>query len=72
MDNQTDLHRHLSHLLGVYPGWEISGYYGQSLGNQSILNAASVSLLARGNGTYDSNTGKFQIDIRFFCPAYFT
>jgi alpha-L-fucosidase 2 len=60
MDNQTDQHRHLSHLLGVYPGWEISGYYGQSLGNQSILDAAAISLNARGNGTVDSNAGQLR------------
>lgn len=58
MDSPTDTHRHLSHLIGLYPGYAITSYdpsiqngtmygYGKSV----VLAAAEVSLIHRGNGT---------------------
>jgi alpha-L-fucosidase 2 len=52
-DQPTDEHRHLSMLAGWYPGYSI-GRYGW---NKTITDAVSTSLIARGNGTVDSNTG---------------
>ncbi|OSX62210.1 glycoside hydrolase family 95 protein [Postia placenta MAD-698-R-SB12] len=58
MDSPTDTHRHLSHLIGLYPGYAITSYdpavqngsmYGYS--RSDVLAAAEVSLFHRGNGT---------------------
>lgn len=58
MDSPTDTHRHLSHLIGLYPGYAITSYdpavqngsmYGYS--KSDVLAAAEVSLFHRGNGT---------------------
>jgi len=52
MDSQTDTHRHLSHLIGLYPGYAVSSYAGQTThSKQDIINAATTSLIHRGNGT---------------------
>lgn len=58
MDSPTDTHRHLSHLIGLYPGYAIASYdpsiqNGSTSGyNKSdVLGAAEVSLIHRGNGT---------------------
>ena len=60
MDSPTDTHRHLSHLIGLYPGYTLSSYDSsvQSLpGGQKaytksqVLNATETSLIHRGNGT---------------------
>ncbi|PCH37096.1 glycoside hydrolase family 95 protein [Wolfiporia cocos MD-104 SS10] len=58
MDSPTDTHRHLSHLIGLYPGYAITSY-DPSIQNGSIygydktdvLGAAEISLFHRGNGT---------------------
>lgn len=62
-DSPSDTHRHLSHLIGLYPGYAIARYdpaiQGGVLVNGSrviytkdqILKAASTSLTHRGNGT---------------------
>jgi len=56
-DSPTDKHRHLSHLIGLYPGYAIVSYdpalqkSGDNYTREEILQAASVSLLHRGNGT---------------------
>ncbi|CAE6463560.1 unnamed protein product [Rhizoctonia solani] len=58
-DSPTNLHRHLSHLVGLYPGYVVSNFKPATEGNQGIpdltreqvLKAAEVSLISRGNGT---------------------
>ncbi|EIW55988.1 glycoside hydrolase family 95 protein [Trametes versicolor FP-101664 SS1] len=57
MDSPTDTHRHLSHLIGLYPGYAITGYNpsvqatSQNLTHAQVLAAAETSLIHRGNGT---------------------
>ncbi|KAF8634070.1 hypothetical protein AX17_004332 [Amanita inopinata Kibby_2008] len=58
-DLPADRHRHLSHLIGLYPGYAIASYdpslQGHGRGHvytkDEVLEAAFVSLLHRGNGT---------------------
>ncbi|KAJ1300892.1 hypothetical protein OPQ81_003318 [Rhizoctonia solani] len=58
-DRQTDLHRHLSHLIGLYPGYVLANFKaptGQSqeipkLTREQVLKASEISLRARGDGT---------------------
>ena len=58
-DSPTDTHRHLSHLIGLYPGYAITSYdptlqesgTSRAYSKDEILRASSVSLLHRGNGT---------------------
>ncbi|KAG8722629.1 hypothetical protein FRC11_002668, partial [Ceratobasidium sp. 423] len=65
-DRETDVHRHLSHLIGLYPGYVISSFKTPTDPNQAIpnltreqvLKASEISLSARGNGTGpDADTG---------------
>ncbi|KAJ7584657.1 glycoside hydrolase family 95 protein [Mycena floridula] len=51
-DSPTDTHRHLSHLIGLYPGYAIASYDG-SLNHtkDDIIAATTTSLIHRGNGT---------------------
>ncbi|KAH7890396.1 glycoside hydrolase family 95 protein [Phlebopus sp. FC_14] len=63
MDSPTDTHRHLSHLIGLYPGYAITSYSPSLQGGltvngsfvnytkEQVLAAAETSLLHRGNGT---------------------
>ncbi|KII85573.1 glycoside hydrolase family 95 protein [Plicaturopsis crispa FD-325 SS-3] len=67
MDSPTDTHRHLSHLIGLYPGYAVAGYNStiQPVPNlnasninttlnytlHDVLGAAQTSLIHRGNGT---------------------
>ncbi|KAI0763991.1 glycoside hydrolase family 95 protein [Trametes elegans] len=57
MDSPTDTHRHLSHLIGLYPGYALAGYNAttqataQNLTRDQVLAAAETSLIHRGNGT---------------------
>ncbi|OSD05704.1 glycoside hydrolase family 95 protein [Trametes coccinea BRFM310] len=57
MDSPTDTHRHLSHLIGLYPGYAISNYNAtyqatnQNLTHDQVIAAATTSLIHRGNGT---------------------
>lgn len=60
MDAQNDTHRHLSHLIGLYPGYALASYdadiqgitaEGSSFTKADVLDAAKVSLIHRGNGT---------------------
>ncbi|KAG6376718.1 glycoside hydrolase family 95 protein [Boletus reticuloceps] len=70
MDYPSDTHRHLSHLIGLYPGYAIASYdpalQGGSTVNGTFLNytkeqvlaAAETSLAHRGNGTgLDADAG---------------
>ena len=63
MDRQDDTHRHLSHLVGLYPGYALASFNSTlqpsflpsgSLANyssQDVFDAVNVSLTHRGNGT---------------------
>ena len=60
MDSPTDTHRHLSHLIGLYPGYALTSYDPRIQGPPDgkgtytpgeVLNAAETSLLHRGDGT---------------------
>ncbi|KAI6026511.1 glycoside hydrolase family 95 protein [Pisolithus microcarpus] len=63
IDQPTDTHRHLSHLIGLYPGYAITSYSPSLQGGlivdgtfmnytkEQILKAAEISLIHRGNGT---------------------
>ncbi|KAI0330116.1 hypothetical protein GY45DRAFT_1251576 [Cubamyces sp. BRFM 1775] len=57
MDSPTDTHRHLSHLIGLYPGYAIASYdpafqpTAQNLTRAEVWAAAETSLIHRGNGT---------------------
>ncbi|KAF8191307.1 glycoside hydrolase family 95 protein [Pholiota molesta] len=58
-DSPTDTHRHLSHLVGLYPGYAIANFDASVQGTgpakgyskAQILDAAEVTLIHRGNGT---------------------
>jgi alpha-L-fucosidase 2 len=63
IDSQTDTHRHLSHLVGMYPGHALSQFT-PAVQNPALVNgtrvnytvddvhaAVKVSLVHRGNGT---------------------
>lgn len=59
MDSPNDTHRHLSHLVGLYPGYALASYnssiqappHGQAYTKAEVLNATQISLIHRGNGT---------------------
>ncbi|KAE8150230.1 Six-hairpin glycosidase-like protein [Aspergillus avenaceus] len=55
-EEQNNTHRHLSHLIGWYPGWTISSYI-NGYANKTIQSAISTSLLSRGVGIADANAG---------------
>ncbi|KAK7052333.1 glycoside hydrolase family 95 protein [Favolaschia claudopus] len=63
-DAPNDTHRHLSHLIGLYPGYAIANYEANLQGDLTLVNgsratytkaqvidATTVSLIHRGNGT---------------------
>ncbi|KAJ7740936.1 glycoside hydrolase family 95 protein [Mycena maculata] len=62
-DMQNDTHRHLSHLIGLYPGYAIANYESSLQGGlivngshlnytkEQVIEAATISLIHRGNGT---------------------
>jgi alpha-L-fucosidase 2 len=59
MDSPNDTHRHLSHLIGLYPGYAMASYdadvqappHQEAYSKAQVLNASRVSLIHRGNGT---------------------
>ena len=56
-DVPNDTHRHLSHLVGWYPGYSLSSYL-NGTSNSTIRSAVSESLLNRGLGNGpDANSG---------------
>ncbi|KAA1477785.1 glycoside hydrolase family 95 protein [Dentipellis sp. KUC8613] len=70
MDNPADTHRHLSHLVGLFPGYAVSNFDPSVQGPipqngtahnftaQQVLDAATTTLIHRGNGTGpDGDTG---------------
>ncbi|QRW25623.1 glycoside hydrolase family 95 protein [Rhizoctonia solani] len=58
-DRSNDLHRHLSHLIGLYPGYVLTNFKaptGQTQGipkltREQVLKASEISLRSRGDGT---------------------
>ncbi|KAF5366281.1 hypothetical protein D9758_005662 [Tetrapyrgos nigripes] len=62
-DSPNDTHRHLSHLIGLYPGYAVASYDIKQQGGlivngtkmvytkEQIMEAAKISLIHRGNGT---------------------
>lgn len=56
LDIQNDTHRHLSHLIGWYPGGSISSYQ-SGYTNNTISYAVRTSLISRGPGIADANAG---------------
>ena len=80
MDSQTDTHRHLSHLTGLYPGYSIASYDSSNapsngkLTKAQLLDAATISLIHRGNGTgrdADSGDGPRSLEAASFCLFFF-
>ncbi|KAI5826666.1 glycoside hydrolase family 95 protein [Schizophyllum commune Tattone D] len=60
MDDENDTHRHLSHLIGLYPGYALASYNeslqtgpssNTSYTKEQVINASTISLTHRGNGT---------------------
>lgn len=63
MDSPTDTHRHLSHLIGLYPGYALASYNSTlqpsflpsgapaQYSKSQVIDAATTSLIHRGNGT---------------------
>ena len=57
MDSPTDTHRHLSHLIGLYPGYSLTNYNASVQGtavnytHDQVITATTTSLIHRGNGT---------------------
>ncbi|KDR70259.1 hypothetical protein GALMADRAFT_230242 [Galerina marginata CBS 339.88] len=58
-DSPTDTHRHLSHLIGLFPGYAIANFDpaiqgtgpAKNYNKNQVLTAATTSLIHRGNGT---------------------
>lgn len=57
LDSPTDEHRHLSHLVGWYPGYSLSSYLSGYSSNTTLSSAVATSLRARGPGVADANAG---------------
>lgn len=62
LDQPSDTHRHLSHLIGLYPGYALTNYdatlqqappskSSATYTKQQVLDAARTTLIHRGNGT---------------------
>lgn len=69
-DSPSDTHRHLSHLIGLFPGYAITSYDPTLQGpvvvngsdvtytKEQVVDAARMSLIHRGNGTgSDADSG---------------
>lgn len=58
--NVYPVHRHLSHLVGWYPGYALAGFAGGYGGNATLQAAVRASLVARGDGTsLDGDGGNY-------------
>lgn len=58
--NVYPVHRHISHLVGWYPGYSISSFAGGYATNATLQAAVRASLLARGDGTdLDGDGGNY-------------
>jgi alpha-L-fucosidase 2 len=56
LDRKNDTHRHLSNLIGWYPGWSIASY-ADGYKNNTIRDAVRTTLESRGLGIVDANAG---------------
>jgi len=56
IDVRNDTHRHLSELVGFYPGSSLSSYLG-GYTNTTLQNAVATTLWSRGPGIADANAG---------------
>ncbi|KAF2226811.1 Six-hairpin glycosidase-like protein, partial [Elsinoe ampelina] len=56
LDEQNNTHRHLSHLVGWYPGASLSSYAG-AYTNTTLQAAVRTTLQSRGQGIEDANAG---------------
>ena len=75
MDSPTDTHRHLSHLIGLYPGYAITNF-NSSIQNvnyttEEVQSAAKTSLIHRGNGTGPDADSGWEKVWRAACWAQF-
>ncbi|CAJ2507102.1 Uu.00g082880.m01.CDS01 [Anthostomella pinea] len=55
-DSEIYQHRHLSHLVGWYPGWSIPSFQG-GYTNETIQRAVNITLTDRGTGHADGDAG---------------
>ncbi|KFY20092.1 hypothetical protein V491_03997 [Pseudogymnoascus sp. VKM F-3775] len=55
-DFENDTHRHLSNLVGWYPGYSMSSFLG-GYTNTTIQDAVTTTLYSRGPGYADANAG---------------
>ncbi|OBT77210.1 hypothetical protein VF21_04030 [Pseudogymnoascus sp. 05NY08] len=55
-DFENDTHRHLSNLVGWYPGYSLSSFLG-GYTNTTIQDAVATTLYSRGPGYADANAG---------------
>lgn len=53
-DVQRQRHRHISELVGWYPGFSVSSIHGY---NETVAHAVRTTLRSRGDGMPDQNTG---------------
>ncbi|THH07645.1 hypothetical protein EW145_g3244 [Phellinidium pouzarii] len=76
MDSPNDTHRHLSHLVGLYPGYAIANYdptiQNTALDASQVLAAAQISLIHRGNGTGPDADAGWEKVWRAACWAQFS
>jgi alpha-L-fucosidase 2 len=56
LEKQGDTHRHLSHLVGWFPGYSVSSFQ-DGYGNATVQRAVATSLKSRGNGKADQDAG---------------
>ncbi|EJD07952.1 glycoside hydrolase family 95 protein [Fomitiporia mediterranea MF3/22] len=75
MDSPTDTHRHLSHLVGLYPGYAVSNYNPDvqklNYSVNDVRDAARTSLIHRGNGTGPDADAGWEKVWRAACWAQF-
>ncbi|KAF5390948.1 hypothetical protein D9757_003944 [Collybiopsis confluens] len=83
LDSPTDTHRHLSHLIGLYPGYAVTSYdvglqgglvvngTRTTYNKDQIMDAAKTSLIHRGNGTGPDADAGWEKAWRAACWAQF-
>ncbi|EJD54534.1 glycoside hydrolase family 95 protein [Auricularia subglabra TFB-10046 SS5] len=57
LDQPGDLHRHISHLMGLYPGYAVASWNEPSPSRQEVMKAAATTVAHRGPGIADSDAG---------------
>ena len=75
MDSPTDTHRHMSHLVGFYPGYALANYNPDIQNSKYTVNdvheAVRTSLIHRGNGTGPDADSGWEKSWRAACWAQF-